>query len=184
MRDPCTVMTCQAVISPCSDDFTNEQMKQQLLVVKKYRWVPGGLSCPPVPGSCAGTAPWGQGASPRALRRQPNRRSPGLCRCALRLLPAGWTREGDLRDNLHLLPARSWRPRPGLCCHLVVRLGIAGGCLWAGHFWGCIQPTLRSQGEPEANPKQGEYLCPRSHSMALAAWLPQSLLTYRLGVTL
>lgn len=118
--DPSTVLTFQALISPFSNDFTNKQMKQKLLTVKKYCWLRVAFCVSPVQPPVLDTAPWGQGGSPRAAHHQSSRRGQALCRCVLRLLPAGWTSEGDL--SLCLLPARSWQPRQGLCCHLVVRL--------------------------------------------------------------
>ena len=42
-RDPSTVMACQAETASFSDDFANRQMKQKLLIIKKYRWLPLGL---------------------------------------------------------------------------------------------------------------------------------------------
>lgn len=51
---PHTVLTCRAAISPCSDDCTNTQRNQQLLIVNKYRWVPGGPSVSP----CASLPCW------------------------------------------------------------------------------------------------------------------------------
>lgn len=85
---------------PCSDssfssDFTNKQMRQKLLIVKKYRWLPVWLFVSPHSHLLrwTDTAPWGQ----RGSHRAPTRPS---CRCVLRLLPAGWPREGDLRNKL------------------------------------------------------------------------------------
>lgn len=76
-QDPSTVLTSLAVISSFSSDFTNKQMRQKLLIVKKYHWLPVWLFVSPYSSLLrwTDTAPWGQ----RGSHRAPARPSADVC---------------------------------------------------------------------------------------------------------
>lgn len=119
-----TALTCQPGTAPFSNDFTNKPVKQKPLIpvrpfVSPYASLPRGT-----------LGPWGQdGGSQSSESPSPTCWSQALCGGVRRPLP----RAGSLKVTFGTSAGR--RPRPDLCCPLVVCLGIAGGHLDGQGAW-------------------------------------------------